>query len=254
MTMERWKEWSFQGLLRFSAQHRVPLVGGAILAMAQSGTALLLPLAAGGFAAVVVAHRPEAGLPAAAYLVGLFALFALYALFSFGSNYLISTTETVMGCRLREALYQRLQSLPLSWFKEQRIGRILGILTIDVEAATTFASGVPARILPIFVMLTGALICVARMDAWVLLAATLTSFPLYLLVRKLSGPLPRLTGELADLHGELYSVVQENLEHLLAIKACTREEAELERAIAARTTPSGACRTSTSGGRFWSHR
>ena len=229
MKNKRLITWSFRDLFRFSAEHRAALTGGAILAVAQSGILLLVPLAAGAFAEATVARGAGGGLPAAAYVWALLPLFALYATFGFGSNYLISASATAMGCRLRQAVYERLQSLPMSWFNEQRTGRILGLLAVDVEAVTAFLSGVPSRILPIAVMLIGSLVLLARMEAWVLLAATLFAPPLYLLVRKLSRPLPRLTSELADLHGELYSVVQENVENLTTIKAFTREGAELDR-------------------------
>lgn len=226
MASPTWANRSLFDLLRLGAEHRGRLAAGVAFALVQGGVLLLVPWVAGRFAERVVGADVGAGIPGAAYAALLVALFAVHAFASYRGHFLTGWTEAEVAGSLRDRLYDRLQALPLGWVQERPIGDLLAVVAIDVEAVATFSTRVLAGIPPLALTLIGALALMAWIDPRISLLSALLVPPLYVLVRLQGRNLTTLSRRMAEAHGRLFTVVQENLEHLLTIKVFQRERAE----------------------------
>jgi ABC-type multidrug transport system fused ATPase/permease subunit len=208
--------------------HRWTFLGMLLLLSADSLAALLGPWLAGSGTASILDDTGTRTDPRVFLALWLGVLVVRGALGAF-SQYTVGTTGQAMTAELRGRLYQHLQSLPVDYFNQRRRGETLSLLHTDAAIIGAFVSNTLVQLLPALVTFIGALLVMSWLNITIALIAA-ACLPTYYLLLKLAGrKLRRLSRAWMDASSHLHAISDENLALLPAIKAFTREPAELER-------------------------
>jgi ATP-binding cassette, subfamily B, bacterial len=211
-------------LLQFSAPYRLVLMLSTLLMVFESSVALVIPWL-GGYLAERLLNNHAIANSTPLFLI-LLGVFFTQALLSFSNNYLLSRSAAQILADLRTHLYNHLQALPLTFYHQHQRGRILALLTNDVERVSHFISGILPSILPRFITLVGAIVMMFRLDVRLAMPVVIL-IPLFYLILKIIGRRLRpLSMQIQDAYADLVAIAEENMGMLPAIKLFTREAHE----------------------------
>ena len=161
-------------LLRFVRPYWKQLAAAGVILTINSLAGLALPL--------VVRTIVDSALVAQnLYLLNrvtllLLALFVLQAFLGFGQTYLIGWTGERVVANLRRSLYEHLQSMPLRFFANTRIGELLSRLGNDVTTIQNAVTDTLLSLLSNTIMLVGGIVIIFVM-AWRLTLVMLAVVP-----------------------------------------------------------------------------
>lgn len=216
----------FRALLGFAAPHRVALAFCALLMLVESGAELLVPWAGGLLTDALLRPGDGGNNGIGIVLSGMLALFVLQALLKFGNTYLLGNAADRMVSDLKTGLYDHLQSLPLAYYHERRLGDTLALLTSDVYVLSGYISGTALALVPLLFTAGGAVILMFRIRPTLALLAVVL-IPLFYLLMKIVGRRMRpLAAQVQEEYATAIAIAQENLGLLPAIKTFTREQRE----------------------------
>ena len=219
----------FRALLGFAAPHRMALAFCALLMLVESAAALLVPWAGGLLTDALLRPGDDGNRGIGVVLSGMLALFVLQALLKFGNTYLLGNTADRMVSDLKTSLYDHLQSLPLAYYHERRLGDTLALLTSDVYVLSGYISGTALALVPLLFTAGGAVILMFRIRPSLALLAVVL-IPLFYLLMKIVGRRMRpLAAQVQEEYATAIAIAQENLGLLPAIKTFTREQRESTR-------------------------
>lgn len=193
-----------------------PMALAIALAVLQAGLALLTPWFAGEFARNLL--QDDARLAMAGLLLAWAAALIVQAGARFGSTYLLTRSGAGIIAALSRRLHDHLLALPLAFFQAQRRGDLLALYSHDITALAHFLTGTLASLIPLGVVLMGALTMMATIDGSVaLLVAALT--PMFFLLLKVLGRSLRPVSErLADSQGAKLALAGEQFSVMALIK------------------------------------
>ncbi len=150
------------------------------------------------------------------------------ALFSYANNYLTASVTNRIGADVRRAVYDHLQTLPLSFFHRNKTGDIIARITYDVGLITN-ASQVVTQAIDAPVLIVVGLAGLFAIS-WKLAALTLIFVPLMgMLIDRLSKKIRRLTTDTQEKLAELNTVVEESIRGIRVVKAFSMEQHEMTR-------------------------
>ncbi len=219
----------FTKLVAFVTPHRAVLLLAVVLMIGESAIALANPWIAGRFADLILHPGASAGLGLTGLMVLWTLLFVVQSGLSFGNRYLLGSTGETMLARLRNRLYEHLQSLPLGYFHERRRGEVLALLGNDAAHISNFVTGTLVSLLPLLITFLGAFYFLFRISPSIALWAG-SLVPLFYLAMKVIGRRIRpLSTEWVRTHAEMFATLEENIGMLPAIKSFTREGHESAR-------------------------
>lgn len=156
-------------------------------------------------------------------------LVALRSLVSFSSQYFISITGERVLANLRARLYDHLQILPLRYFHESNPGDVLALLSNEAGVVSRFVTGTLVQLLPLSLTFIGAFVIMLTLDTQIALLAGLL-LPMYYIAMKLLGRRLRpLSTAWWESYSKMFSLVEENIGMLPAIKTFVREKLESRR-------------------------
>ena len=159
----------------------------------------------------------------------LLALFVLQAFLGFGQTYLIGWTGERVVANLRRSLYEHLQSMPLRFFANTRIGELLSRLGNDVTTIQNAVTDTLLSLLSNTIMLVGGIVIITFM-AWRLTLVMLAVVPLAVLGMILLGRLVRrLSKEVQDALADTSATAEESLNGVRIVKSFAREPYEVAR-------------------------
>lgn len=195
-----------------------------MLMVAESAVSLLSPWLAGRFTEALLSPSPTTGFTYDKLLLFWLFILAIKGLLNFFNNYFTGKTSLRMLTRLQIKLSNHLQMLPVSYYHEKKHGKVLALLTNDATIISNFVTQTLVGLLPLFVTVFGALVCIYFIHPVIcLLAAILV--PLFYLITKLLGrPIRPLSRSMIEEHANSLAIVEENLAILPIIKSFTREE------------------------------
>ena len=202
-----------------------------ILALLLAGTAISLanPWIAGLLTETLLTGPNEGKPTLRTILLAWLGLVALKSLVSFSSQYFISITGERVLARLRSRLYDHLQILPLRYFHESSPGDALALLSNEASVLSTFVTSTLVQLLPLGLTFLGAFAIMFTLDAQIALLAALL-LPVYFIAMKLLGRRLRpLSIAWWESYSRMFSLVEENIGMLPAIKAFVREQQERNR-------------------------
>ena len=153
----------------------------------------------------------------------------MQAFLGFGQTYLIGWTGERVVANLRHSLYEHLQSMPLRFFANTRIGELLSRLGNDVTTIQNAVTDTLLSLLSNTIMLVGGIIIIFVM-AWRLTLVMLAVVPLAVLGMILLGRLVRrLSKEVQDALAETSATAEEALTGVRIVKSFAREPYEVGR-------------------------
>lgn len=203
--------------------HRWVLLVCLGLMLIESGIVLVVPWLGGRIAGALLS---TSGIPIQGLALGLIGLFACQAALQVLQRRVLQGTAEQVTARLRVALYDHLQRLPLPWLDERRHGDLLSLLTREVDVLSSFSTTVLLGILPKLIVLLGAVLLMLQIDL-ILTVPVILGVPTFFILLKLIGRNIRPLGaELRDAYAQTVSIAGENMTVLQAIKSYTREELE----------------------------
>ena len=182
--------------------------------------ALAVPWFAGQFADGVLG---AAVVNVQTILLVLLALFAVQAAIRFTNAYVLSRTGQQILADLRVRIYDHLQALPLSFYHQRQQGEIMALLSYEVAHLSSYLTGTLLRIPTLLLTLVGAVVLMFRIDPALAIPVAIL-VPVFYIVMKLIGRRLRpLAAQLQQAQASAYSIANENLGILPAIKTFTRE-------------------------------
>jgi ABC-type multidrug transport system fused ATPase/permease subunit len=157
------------------------------------------------------------------------AVIVAQAILSYTEGVYLGTTGVRLVAGLRQRLFEHLHRLPIHRHHDERRGQLVSLVSYDAEQLSSFVTGTLVRILPLVLVVTGAIAAMARIHPGLTLMA-LVVMPAGVLTIKIVGRRLRpLSREVVNRHGDQVAHLEESLELLPAIRAAAREEMEFER-------------------------
>ena len=153
----------------------------------------------------------------------------LRAVFQFAQGALAARTAQGIAFDLRNALYEKIQSLSFSYHDQVQTGQLLTRATSDVEILQRFVGQGSVMFLSAVLMMFGAMVLLFTLNwrlALVMVAVIPVTFGLFGLFARRAMPLFK---EVQARLSRLNVVLQENLRGWRVVKAFAREEHEGER-------------------------
>ncbi|MGQ9454504.1 MAG: ABC transporter ATP-binding protein [Armatimonadota bacterium] len=150
------------------------------------------------------------------------------ALFGYANAYLIASVTNRIGADVRRAVYNHLQSLPLSFFHRNKLGDIISRMTYDVSLITNASQLVTQAIEAPVLIIVG----LAGLFAisWKLAALTLVFVPIMgLLIDRLSRKIRTLTSDTQAKLGAMNAVIEETIRAIRIVKSFGMERHEINR-------------------------
>jgi subfamily B ATP-binding cassette protein MsbA len=196
--------------------------------LCESLAALALPWVAGLVAGTILGQGTgRVSLHAA--LILLLAVFAAQAVLRFGAAYTLNSAADRVVASIKVSLYDQLQSLPIGFFNERRLGDSLALLTSDVYVVGGFLVNAAVALAPLALTAAGATLLLFGLRADLAILVVLL-VPLVILGLKIAGRRLRpLSARLQDEEAGGIAIAQENLAMLPLIKVFTREPVEAAR-------------------------
>ena len=199
-------------------RRRVVVAFGATIV--SSATTLLTPIviaravdtamSAGDFGGVL----RLAGVLLAAYLVGLVA--------SYVQTQQMGTVGRQVLFNLRNALFTRLQALPVDFFHQNRAGDLISRINNDTDKLNQFFSQALVQLAGNLVMMAGAAIFLLSLDVRLGTAALLPALGVLLLTQAAGGWVRRRNTASLQATGDLSAEVQESVSNFRVILAFNR--------------------------------
>ncbi|MFZ4621483.1 MAG: ABC transporter ATP-binding protein [Bacteroidota bacterium] len=156
----------------------------------------------------------------------IFLVFMMKNIFDYGQSYLMARVEQSLMRDLRNALYEHLHNLSLSYFTNERTGNLISRVTNDVNVvnggvSASFVTMIKEPLL-IIVFLT-----MAFTLSWKLTLLAFIVFPLILLIISGIGlRLHKQSGIMQEKMADITSVLQETISNVKVVKAFAMEEFE----------------------------
>ncbi len=156
-------------------------------------------------------------------------IFFLKNLFRYLALYVLATLRTGAVKDIRSKLFEKLLTLPVSFFSKERKGDLLSKMTVDVQeieygiiSTLEIAFKEPVTIL---VFLSAMLYMSPQLTLFVLVMILLTALIIGRIGRSLKKASSKAQGKL----GEMISVVEESLSGIRIVKAFTAEKYQLDK-------------------------
>ncbi len=214
-------------LLRFLKPYRLQMAGAGLLTFVVLAGELLTPAALGWIIDRGLANkRMDLVFLYSMLLIGLFGARSLAA---FYQGYLQNLAGQRMVRDLRHQLYERLQHLPLSFYRSMPTGQIMSRVTSDIEAVQEFVAWGLLFLIAAFATFIGTLVILLILNWRLSLAMMLPILPLagvvVLFDRRIGPAWEKVRAQM----GSLTTVLQEAISGVRVVKAFAREQYEIER-------------------------
>ena len=163
----------------------------------------------------------------------MFLSFVLIRLSFSGSTWLYSYHITHIGQRvvfqLRKDLHEKLQSLQLTFFDQQQIGKIMARLFDDVGIIQASVSAVFVQLITNLGMLAVGVLILLRLN-WELSLFALATFPFYAISYRIYiGRVRPINQKMRRRNSELYGIVGQTISGIRVVKSFVQEPRELRR-------------------------
>lgn len=156
-------------------------------------------------------------------------IFLLQSVTYFIRGYLLSFVGERVMADLRIRLFERLQSLSLSFYNERRTGELVSRVTNDVGTVRSLVTGDIATALSQVLTFIGALILILVTD-WRLTLFMFALIPVVILIAVLFGRrLRSLSSQVQDQLANATTVLEEGIGGIRVVQSFTREDYEISR-------------------------
>jgi len=161
--------------------------------------------------------------------LALLGLYVLRSVLGLGSGYLLNVVGLRLTMDLRFELFRHLQTLPLRFFTERRVGELVSRVMNDVQTVRGVLTGDLSGLLQQTVLFVGALTFILVID-WHLSLLMFVLVPVVSVVSIVLGrAMRRLSAEVTDGFAVVYTVLEETLSGVRTVRSFVREAYEVGR-------------------------
>lgn len=217
------------GIYRFILPYKGQFTIGMIGLVFSSLTLLSFPLISGEL--LDVASGNESWLSNNLNIIALclLAVFFVQSIFSFIRVYFFAKVNENSSADIRTALYQKLITLPISFYDKHRTGELISRITSDISLLqNTFSVTLAEFLRQIATLVIGTIVIVSMAPS--LTGFMFATFPFLIVAAMVFGRyIRRLTKKTQDQLAESSVIVEETLQAIRAVKAFTSEFREIVR-------------------------
>lgn len=215
----------FKQLKQFYWKDRGFLFGSLLCLMTATALGLIYPNLLRYLIDDVILKDQYEKVPALSLLV--IAVVSVKGLFQYGSGFLGSRLGNRVAYNLRNALYEKLQSLSFPYYDKARTGDLMSRLTQDLEALRNFIGFGFSHIVNVVVMIIFGSAMMLSMN-WQLTLITLVTMPFLVLTAiKFEGKIHPAFRSIRKSMGAMTTAAQENITGVRTVKSFAREPHEI---------------------------
>ena len=215
--------WRLTALMR---PYRARFVLAVFMLLGASGLTLVYPQAAGYAVGIGMGSATTDELDL--IVIGILGLFVINAGFVWMRHYLLSWLGDHAVADLRRLVFDRLLTLPLSWFHERRSGELVGRLASDVTVIESVTS-IVSMAMRNGVQVIGALVLLFVISAKLTLMMLVIVPPLVLTTIWFGRKIRRMAREVRDELAKVSGQVQESVGAISTVQSFVREGYEANR-------------------------
>lgn len=214
-----------RGLFPYVRRHRWPIIGGFVALILTNYFQLQVPGVVGR-ATDAMKARSASGTDYARY-AGLVVLYTvLLGIFRYAMRWWIVGTSRQIEFEFRNDIFRKLQSLPPSFYDQQRTGDLMSRATNDVEAVRMFLGPGFLQFFNSIIIFPLALYQMIRVDAFLTFTSMIPLFSLPFIVNFFGNRVHARFRSVQDHYSTISAMVQENLAGVRVVKAFVQEEAQ----------------------------
>src|SRR5215212_9779278 len=213
-------------LLHYFRRYRRQLLLGALCVVGSAGFSLLKPLIIGN-AVDTLAKAVTRG-TLVRYALLLVGAAAIEGAFLYAQRWIIIGASRRIEYDMRNDFYAHLQTLPLSYYQDQRTGDLMSRITNDLASVRMLVGPAVMYTGSALLVVGGAFVMMLRIDRLMALAALFAVPVVATLVKIFGEQIHVRSKDVQDNFGELSARVQENLAGVRVVRAFTQEHNELE--------------------------
>ena len=215
----------FRRLLHYFGRYKVSLAFGALCVLGSSASRLIMPLIIGNSVnALTTAVNRGVLIRYGLLLVG---IAAIEGVFLYLQRWIIIGTSRRIEYDMRTDFYGHLQSLPLSYYQDQRTGDLMSRATNDLSSVRMLIGPAVMHSLSSLLVVTGAFVMMLRIDLRMALIS-LVAVPVVAGMVKFFGErIHQRFRSVQDYFGDISARVQENLAGVRVVRAFTQEQNEI---------------------------
>jgi len=217
------------GIFRYTLPYRGVFLLGLVALVLSSATVLSFPFLAGKLLDVASGKKDFYLTTINEVALALLGILLLQSVFSFIRSYTFSTVSERSLADLRQAVYERIIWLPMSFFDNRRIGELLSRMTADVGTLQdTFTTTLAELLRQVLVLIIGVgiiLVLTPRLTFFMML-----TFPVLVIGALLFGRFIRkLSRKTQDQLATTNVIVEETMQSIAVVKSFTNELFESRR-------------------------
>ncbi|SFL36219.1 ATP-binding cassette, subfamily B [Paenibacillus sp. 1_12] len=161
-------------------------------------------------------------------IIALIAAYVADALLTFLQGWLMAGISQRIVMKMRTALFEKLQKLPLAYFDSRRHGEIMSRLSNDIENVSSSLSQSITQLMGGSIAIIGSLVMMLILSPLLTLASMITVPLVYLLARTITKRTSVLFKDQQVQLGKLNGHVEETISGIEVVKAFNREEKAIE--------------------------
>ncbi len=210
-------------------EHKIAFAYVVFLMVCETAVSLSVPFFAGQYSEYFIANATGMD-PTHTYILLLwFVLFGIHALLKFLSTYNVNLIGARLMAKLSCRLYDHIQVMPIQYFKENKRGDVLSMLSNDLAVISYFASSVLTNLVPSVLVLIGASILMFRIEPTVALLIIFFVPAIFIVLKFVSRGMQPISRALIQGQADSMAIASENIGAISLIKAFNRESSESDK-------------------------
>jgi ATP-binding cassette, subfamily B, multidrug efflux pump len=158
----------------------------------------------------------------------LLGVYLIDALFSFLQGWLMAGVSQRIVKTLRSHLFQKLQTLPVSFFDKRTHGEMMSRLSNDIDNVSSTISQSTTQLMSGVITIIGSLIMMLILSPFLTIASLITVPFVFLLTRSITRKTSVWFKNQQELLGKLNGHIEETISGLFVVKAFNHEEKAIE--------------------------
>lgn len=220
---------SFQKTLkifRFILPYKTTFLVGILFLFLSLSTNIIFPKLIGEIVAVIEGKSSYTINQVVLVLIG---VLILQSLFSFGRIFFFSIVSEKSMADIRQTVYSKIISLPVSFFEQRRVGELMSRITADVQSLQDVLAFTLAELFRSLATVVVGIIIICFIS-WKLTIFMLATFPVAIVVAMFFGRyIRKLSKKAQDELAAANVIVEETLQSINVVKAFTNEALEVNR-------------------------
>lgn len=212
--------------LKVFKEHQRAFVYVVFLMLCETAVSLSVPFFAGKYSEYFIADNQGITADHSLILLLWFALFAVHALVRFLSTYNVSLIGARLMAELSSRLYDHIQVLPMQYFKENKRGDVLSMLSNDLAVISFFASSVLTSLVPNVLVLIGASILMFSIEPSIAIVICVFVPLIFIVLKLVSRGMQPISRALVQTQADSMALASENIGAISLIKAFNKETSE----------------------------